>query len=270
MWKSLLAGTAMIALAGTGYGLAQQRPEGAPPPAQSAPAPSAPSGSASSLTDRQAYLEARIAALRAGLALTPEQDRAWPDFERAYRAFMADRVAAREAWRERMREDRAGGATTGDPLERLERFADQATRRAGSLKALADATAPLVKSLDDSQKRRFWSLARLGPRFADGGPHGRHPWRGDDRGRHGWHHDRGHHDRWHENRGSGPGRHGFHGPDRWRDGYGRGERWGHGPDRRDGPGWREGRRWDDDRRGSGPYRRDDDRRRPLGDGEERL
>lgn len=269
MWKSLLTGTAIIALAGTGYGLAQQRPEGAPPPAQSAPAPSVPSGSASSVTDGQAYLEARIAALRAGLALTAEQDRAWPDFERAYRAFVADRAAAREARRQRMREDRAG-----DPMERLERFADQATRRAGALKALADATTPLVKSLDDSQKRRFWSLVRLGPRFADGGPHGPHHWRGDDRGRHGWNdgwNDGWRHDRWHHHhRGPGPDRYGFHGPDRWRDGHGRGERWGGGPDRRDGPGWREGRRWDDDRRGSGSYRRDDDRRRPLGDGEERL
>jgi hypothetical protein len=305
MWKSLLAGTALLALAGSGLVLAQQ---GSPEPR--APGASMPSTGASSsdraATDRQAYLEARIAALRAGLQLGPEQEKAWPAFERAYRAFVAMRAEMRDDMRDAMRNRRDMGE--GDPMERLERFADRASRRATALKDLADATGPLVRSLDDGQKRRFWSLARpLGPRFADAGQ---------DRGPDGWHHDGHHgqhHGHGHGDRDGGYGRYGHHyhgygygqgwsdrserghdgpgwrrfdrhGDDGYRrDGYGRdgyGRGYGRGPDGRsdggrsdDGPPWREGRRFDDDRRGghgSGPPpRRDDDRRRPS-TGEERL
>lgn len=313
MWKSLLAGTAVLALAGTGFSLAQQGPAAPTPPAQTAPqgrvAPNLP-GAAS---DAQAYRDARIAALRAGLALSPEQEKTWPAFERAWRAFLDERAAARDEFRDRMRDrqadrgdrDRMGRDRTDrdrsesdDPLDRLQRFADRASRRAGALKSLADATAPLVNGLDDAQKRRFWLLARpFGPGFGGpGGFDGR-----DDRGpggRHGWHHDGRPHGGFHDH-----GRYGFRGPDRWRDDsfgrdYGRDDYWrdddgrgaygqggphGYGRDggydrndwrddgRRDRPSWREGRR-DDDRRGygpSGPSRRSDDRR-PLGPMEERL
>ncbi|CAL8969751.1 hypothetical protein RHODGE_RHODGE_00605 [Rhodoplanes serenus] len=280
MWKSLLAGTALLALAGSGLVLAQQNS-----PEPRSPGASMPSTGASSsdraATDRQAYLEARIAALRAGLQLGPEQEKAWPAFERAYRAFVAMRAEMRDAMRNRR------DMGEGDPMERLERFADRASRRATALKDLADATGPLVRSLDDSQKRRFWALARpLGPRFADAGQ---------DRGPGGWHHDGHHHGHGHGDRDGGYGRYGHHhygygqgwsdrfdrhGDDGYRrdgdrrDGYGRG--YGRGPDggrSDDGPPWREGRRFDDDRRGghgSGPPpRRDDDRRRPS-TGEERL
>src|SRR5258708_32553468 len=41
--------------------------------------------------DRAAFLDARIAALHAGLQLTPEQEKAWPAFERAYRDLAATR-----------------------------------------------------------------------------------------------------------------------------------------------------------------------------------
>lgn len=308
MWKSLLAGTALLALAGSGLVLAQQSATEPRSPGQAMPSTGSSSDRAATdrtaadrtATDRQAYLEARIAALRAGLQLGPEQEKAWPAFERAYRGFVAMRAEMRDTMRSGrdLRDD--------DPMARLEQFADRASRRATALKDLADATGPLVRSLDDGQKRRFWSLARpLGPRFADAGRdrgpggwhdghHGRHHGHGDrdggsrdgGYGRHGHHHHHGYgfgqgwsdrSERGHD----GPGWRGLdrHGDDGYRrDGYGRGH--GRGPDGRsdrgrsdDGPPWREGRRFDDDHRGghgSGPpARRDDDRRRPS-TGEERL
>ncbi|MFL9823995.1 Spy/CpxP family protein refolding chaperone [Rhodoplanes sp. SY1] len=307
MWKSLLAGTAVLALAGTGFSLAQQGPSSSTPPAQTAPAQSAPAPAPQARTapgtasDAQAYRDARIAALRAGLALSPEQEKAWPAFERAWREFMEERATARAEFRDRMRERRADRDSTDrdrterdDPLDRLQRFADRASRRAAALKDLADATAPLVNGLDESQKRRFWSLARpFGSGYAGrDGFAGRDGYAGRDgrgpHGHHGWHHGGRPHDRFHDH-----GRHGFRGPDQWRDGghgYGRGyDRYGYGRDgygrdgynrndwrdddwrRNDWRGWREGRR-DDDRRGYGPSgssRRSDDRR-PLGPMEERL
>ena len=47
------------------------------------------------------------------------------------------------------------------------------TQRGATLKALADAAAPLYQSLDESQKHRFMMLARLGGRGM-GGHHHRH------------------------------------------------------------------------------------------------
>jgi hypothetical protein len=50
--------------------------------------------------DRAAFIDAGIAALKAGLELTPEQAKNWPDFEKALRdraQLRAERIAAREA-----------------------------------------------------------------------------------------------------------------------------------------------------------------------------
>jgi zinc resistance-associated protein len=85
--------------------------------------------------DPAAFLDARIAALHAGLRLTPEQEKSWPAFERAYR----DRDARR---------------------------ADALADRSVAVRRYADALAPLYQSLDDSQKRRFGFLSRVERRRA--------------------------------------------------------------------------------------------------------
>jgi hypothetical protein len=51
--------------------------------------------------------------------------------------------------------------------------ADAMTARAANLKKLADASEPLYKSLDDSQKSRFGALLRMGGRDGHGRHHGR-------------------------------------------------------------------------------------------------
>jgi hypothetical protein len=118
--------------------------------------------------DRAAFLDARIAALHAGLRLTPEQEKAWPAFEQAYR----DLAAARG--------DRAFGPRTEqstDPAQRAQRNAEALAARSAALKRYADAVAPLYQSLDDSQKRRFGMLSRMGR----SGFHHFAFWRGGDR-----------------------------------------------------------------------------------------
>jgi zinc resistance-associated protein len=107
--------------------------------------------------DRAAFLDARIAALHAGLRLTPEQEKSWPAFEHAYR----DRDATRSG---RAFGRRAEELT--DPVQRARRRADALADRSVALERYADALAPLYKSLDDSQKRRFGFLSRVERRRA--------------------------------------------------------------------------------------------------------
>jgi hypothetical protein len=104
--------------------------------------------------DRAAFLDARVAALHAGLHLSAEQDKAWPAFEQAYRGLAGLR---------HHRQDGAGApgaAATVDPIQRAQRTADALAARSVALKHYADAAAPLYQGLDDSQKRRFAILAR--------------------------------------------------------------------------------------------------------------
>jgi LTXXQ motif family protein len=102
--------------------------------------------------DRAAFLDARLAALHAGLRLTAEQEKAWPAFEQADR----DLAATRE---NRAFDPRTEEST--DPVQRAQRRAEALGARSAALKRYADALAPLYQSLDDSQKRRFGFLSRM-------------------------------------------------------------------------------------------------------------
>jgi hypothetical protein len=116
-----------------------------------------------SIEDMRAFGEARLAALKAGLALTPEQERNWPAFEQAARELGRLRL-------ERMQARRDAPPTT-DRLERLRQRGTAMADQGAALRKLAEAADPLYKSLDDNQKRRFEMLSRfVGP--------GRHHFRG--------------------------------------------------------------------------------------------
>ena len=115
--------------------------------------------------DRAALLDARIAALRTGLRLTPDQEKNWPAVETA----MRDLAKQRGEVRQRMGEARQ----SRDPIVRLRTAADIMGARAAGLKRLADASEPLYRSLDDGQKRRMSILARQVVR-PQSGPRGRH------------------------------------------------------------------------------------------------
>jgi zinc resistance-associated protein len=156
MWKAIVAGTAALAIAGTSLVYAQQR-GGRDGMMQ---------GSQLNAEDLRAFGEARLAALKAGLQLTPEQEKNWPAFEQAARDYgkvRMDRFAALRS-----------GTTSDDPVERLRQRATAMSDAGAALKKLADATDPLYKSLDENQKRRFAILDRVT------GPH-----RGGFRGREG-------------------------------------------------------------------------------------
>jgi len=155
LWKKSTVGAAALMLAGSMMVYAQQRPEG--------PAVQGPGGFGGpgiwrpSPEDMGAFVDARIAALHAGLRLNPDQEKTWPAFEQALRESARLRMERRAA---EHNEPPAAG-----PVERLQRRADAMTTRGAAMKRVADAAAPLYQSLDDGQKRRFALLARfMGPR----------------------------------------------------------------------------------------------------------
>src|SRR5262249_23223808 len=76
MWKAIVAGTAVLAIAGTSLVYAQQRSD------RDGMVMQRPGLNAE---DLRAFGEARLAALKAGLLLTPEQEKNWPAFEQAAR-----------------------------------------------------------------------------------------------------------------------------------------------------------------------------------------
>jgi zinc resistance-associated protein len=143
MWKAIVAGTAALAIAGTSLVYAQQRGD----------RDGMMQGWQPNTEDLRAFGEARLAALKAGLMLTPEQEKSWPAFEQAARDLTKVRMERFSAMRNRGASD--------DPVERLRQRATAMSDTGAALKKLADATDPLYKSLDENQKRRFAILNRL-------------------------------------------------------------------------------------------------------------
>jgi zinc resistance-associated protein len=169
--KTILAGTTALAIAGTTFAYAQKGPGGHDRGAGWRP----------SAADVAAFGDARIAAVHAGLKLTPEQEKNWPAVEVALRDMAKQRSERFAA--------RASADKPADPVERLNLRADAMTQQGAALKKLADAAGPLYKSLDDGQKHRLMVLAKLGGperggwRGRHGGPGERHHGpRGGDRG----------------------------------------------------------------------------------------
>jgi hypothetical protein len=106
-----------------------------------------------SAADMAAFTDARIAALKAGLELTPDQVKNWPSFEQAVRDLAQLRIAriqAREA---------ANQTAPASPFDRLSQRADDMAKTSEALKKVADAGAPLYAGLNDDQKGRFVKLA---------------------------------------------------------------------------------------------------------------
>jgi hypothetical protein len=182
MLKPVIAATALFALAGSSYVYAQQGfgghgGYGGGPRAEH---------HHRSPADIAAFTDARIAALKAGLELTPDQVKNWPPFEQAVRDMVQLRI-------QRMQARQSGDQQPPtSPFDRLSRRADNMSKTSAALKKVADAGAPLYQSLDDGQKGRFMMLARiLRPHHhmhasnerGDGG-------RGGQGGEHGWGHGR--------------------------------------------------------------------------------
>jgi hypothetical protein len=119
--------------------------------------------------DRAAFLDARIAALKAGLELNAEQEKNWAPLESAMRDLAKQRAERFAAWRERRENGQNDQDAEVNPIDRLSRVSERLSARAADLQKLAAAAKPLYDSLDDSQKRRFALLFR--------GPAGHGQWR---------------------------------------------------------------------------------------------
>ena len=104
--------------------------------------------------DRLAFLDARIAAIHAGLKLSPDQEKLWPPAESAVR----DAIAAMRAAREKTKS--TAGDEKPDPIAQMRRMAEMSMMRAQSLTKVADAAQPLYASLSDDQKWRLRVLMR--------------------------------------------------------------------------------------------------------------
>ena len=124
--------------------------------------------------DRAALVDARIAAVHAGLKLNADQEKLWPPVEAAVRDFAKLRIDRANA---RMN---AGSGDAGkdadkpeDPVARLRQRAEDMGATSAALKKIADAADPLYKTLDEGQKRRLAVLTRHRGPFGGGedGPH---------------------------------------------------------------------------------------------------
>jgi zinc resistance-associated protein len=148
MWKALVVGTTLLTMVGATLAYAQQ--------------PSQAERSHPRLTaeDAAAFTDARIAAFKTALKLTPAQESNWPAVEQAMRDISKERIARREE-RNARREARRAAGQRADAIERLRSRADALATRAAALKRLADAEQPLYQSLDEAQKRRFGMAVRF-------------------------------------------------------------------------------------------------------------
>ena len=120
-----------------------------------------PRGWQPSADDISAFTDARVAGLKAGLKLTPAQEKNWPIFEQAYRDLAKVRTDQRRAFREQRQDQPSGTPQDVDPINRLQQRADALIARGTALKNLGAAAGPLYQSLDDGQKHRFVMLSRL-------------------------------------------------------------------------------------------------------------
>jgi hypothetical protein len=143
----------MIALAGSGLALATFNGRADP-----ANVPARMEEHAFSPADRAAFLDAGIAALHAGLTLSPEQEKLWPAVETTLRTAANDAMARRQKFK-----DAPAPATF---VDRLRRRGETAVARGQNLEAIADAAAPLYATLSEDQKHRLPVLMRgLRPHF---------------------------------------------------------------------------------------------------------
>lgn len=109
--------------------------------------------------DAAAFVDARIAALHAGLRLSAEQEKLWPPVEEALRAFARLHVSHMQTMPDEHRRMR------DDPMGMLKTMVDRMDEGVEALRKLSDAAGPLYTSLDEAQKRRLPMLMMgMGPR----------------------------------------------------------------------------------------------------------
>jgi len=102
--------------------------------------------------DRKALHEARLAAIKAGLMLTDEQQKNWPAVEAAVRELVRQREQGREQFRQQ-------GAPENH-IDRMKRAGEMLAAHGAAMTRMAEAARPLYNSLTEEQKRRLPLLMR--------------------------------------------------------------------------------------------------------------
>lgn len=102
--------------------------------------------------DREMIVHARLAGMKAGLELTPDQVTLWNPLEAAI-------MDAFKSHMESMMKMREGGERMS-ASERMDVMASRMEQGAAHLKAVAEAAKPLFAGLDPMQKHKFDVLAR--------------------------------------------------------------------------------------------------------------
>jgi hypothetical protein len=162
----------MIAVVGSGVTLAAFNSHAQQPPAN---VPAQTERPVFSPADRAAFLDARIAALHAGLKLSPDQEKLWPSVESSLRTAAKNTLDRREKFKDEPK--------SASLIDRLRHRGENAVARGQNLEAIADAAAPLYASLNEEQKHRLPLLAHgllFHHHFANwGGGHEHWAWRHD-------------------------------------------------------------------------------------------
>ena len=104
--------------------------------------------------DRAALVDAKIAGLKAGLKLTPAQEKNWPTVETAIRERAKARAAGWAEWAEKRKEHEGHH----NLIEKLQHRAKALETRAAELTKFSDAIKPLYQSLDEGQKHRLVAM----------------------------------------------------------------------------------------------------------------
>jgi hypothetical protein len=92
-------------------------------------------------------VESKIARAKASLQLTPDQEKHWPRVE----------VALRDV---AVRKNNVEEASAGGFVQKMSARAGELVLNATSIKRLVSAAQPLIKSLDENQKRQALTMAR--------------------------------------------------------------------------------------------------------------
>jgi hypothetical protein len=101
--------------------------------------------------DRLTLIEARIAAVKAGLQLTQAQQKDWDNLEKVVR----DVISARAARQIAAAKEAAAFRDSDDVVSGMKLAAKDLVARGEELQKVADAAAPLFAGMDAAQKHRF-------------------------------------------------------------------------------------------------------------------
>lgn len=108
----------------------------------------APSPQDQRLADREAFFAARLAALHAGLTLNDDQEPLWAPIEKAIRELAKTRRGGNDR-------EQVSKLLQDSPSDLVRMRSEQLIRRGQAMKALVDATGPLLDRLSPAQKNRI-------------------------------------------------------------------------------------------------------------------